>query len=127
MTSGLDFYWYIWSHGNTWPLSYWHIFIIAVRKNNDIEGWHHASNRSAAGRWLMSLYLLIELLHREAKLSYLQIWLMSEKKLKRIQRLNYRSLQSQIFYHQENNLENRTSPQQLLRACRYLYGPVHGK
>ena len=38
-----DFYRYIWSNGNTWPLSSWRIFIMAVRKNNDSEGWHHAA------------------------------------------------------------------------------------
>ena len=57
--------------------------MMAVRTNNDIEGWHHALNRRAAGRWHMPFYLLIDLLHREAKLSALQIRLVSEKKLKR--------------------------------------------
>ena len=76
--------------------------MMAVRTNNDIEGWHHALNRRAAERWQIPFYLLIELLHREAKLSALQFRLVSEKKLKRIQRKNYRSLQSKIFDHSEN-------------------------
>ncbi|XP_068762327.1 uncharacterized protein [Montipora capricornis] len=117
----------IWIYGNTWPPSSWSIFMMAVRTNNDIEGWHHALNRRAAGRWQMPFYLLIELLHREAKISALQIRLVSEKKLKRIQRKNYRSLQSKIFDLWENYLENRTSAQQLLRACRHLNGPVRSK
>ena len=40
----------IWIYGNTWPPSSWSIFMMAVRTNNDIEGWHHALNRQAAGR-----------------------------------------------------------------------------
>lgn len=75
----------------------------------------------------MPFYLLIELLHREAKLSALQIRLVSEKKLKRIQGKNYRSLQSKIFDHWENYLENRTSAQQILMACRHLNGLVRSK
>ena len=74
----------IWIYGNTWPPSSWSIFMMAVRTNNDIEGWHHALNSRAAGRWHMPFYLLIDLLHREAKLYALQIRLVSEKKLKRI-------------------------------------------
>ena len=54
--------------------------MMAVHTNNDIEGWHHALNRRAAGRWHMPFYLLIDLLHREAKLSALQIRLVEAKK-----------------------------------------------
>jgi len=98
--------------------------MMAVRTNNDIEGWHHALNRRAAGGWHMPFYLLIDLLHREARLSALQIRLVSEMKLKRIQRKNYRSFQSKIFDHWHNYLENRTSAQQLLRAYRHLNEPI---
>ena len=69
----------IWIYGNTWPPSSWSIFMMAAQTNNDIEGLHHALNRRAAGRWQMPFYLLIELLHREVKLSALQIRLVSEK------------------------------------------------
>ena len=112
----------IWIYVNTWPPSSWSIFMMAVRTNNDIEGWYHALNRRAAGRRHMPFYLLIDLLHR--KLSALQIRLVSEKKLKRIQRKNYKSFQSKIFDNWDNYLENRTSAQQLLRACRHLNGPI---
>ncbi|XP_068707730.1 uncharacterized protein [Montipora foliosa] len=117
----------IWIYGNTWPPSSWSVFMMAVWTNNDIEGWHHALNRRAAGRWQMPFYLLIALLHREVKLLALQIRLVSEKKLKRIQRKNYRSLKSKIFDHWENYLANCTSAQQLFRACRHLNGLVHSK
>lgn len=38
----------IWIYGNSWPPSSWSIFMMSVRKNNDIEGWHQALNRRAA-------------------------------------------------------------------------------
>lgn len=82
-----------WIYGNTWLPSSWGIFMMAVRKNNDIEGWHHALTRRAVARWQMPFYLLIELLHWKAKLSALQNRLVSEKKLKRIQWKNEISLQ----------------------------------
>lgn len=75
---------------------------------------------SSSRKVAVPFYLLIELLYREAKLSALQIRLVSEKKLKRIQGKNYRSLQSKIFDHGENYLKNRTSAQQLLMTCRHL-------
>ena len=105
-----------WIYGNTWPPSSWSIVMMAVGRNNSIEGWHHALNRRAAGRWQMSFKLLIELLHREARLAALHSRLVSEKKLKRIQRKIYRSLQSMILDQRENYLENHTSASQLLRA-----------
>ena len=48
----------IWIYGNTWPPSSWSIFMMAVRTNNGFEGWHHALNPRAAGRWQMPFYLL---------------------------------------------------------------------
>ena len=71
--------------------------MMAIRSNNDIEGWHNGLHRRASGKWNMPFYLLIDLLHQEAQLTALQIRLVSEKKLKRIQRAKYRSLQAKIF------------------------------
>ena len=62
--------------------------------NNDTEGWHHALNRGAEGKTQLPLYLLIQLLHQEARLTSLQIRLVTEKKLKKVQRKTYRMIQS---------------------------------
>ena len=64
--------------------------MLSVRTNNDIEGWHHALNRRAAGRCGLPFYLLVSLLNNEARLVSLQIRLVSERKLKRIQKAAYR-------------------------------------
>ena len=89
--------------------------------NNNLEGWHHGINRRAAHN---SHYVLIKLLHREAQLTAIQILLVSEKKLRRIQRRKYRDLQAKIFNLWEQYDNNERSARQLLKACSFLNGPV---
>ncbi|XP_044163839.1 uncharacterized protein LOC122948212 [Acropora millepora] len=75
-----------WISSTTWQPSCWSVFQQSVRTNNDTEGWHHGLNRCAQGKSQLPFYLLVELLFQEAKLTSLQIRLVSDKKLKRIQR-----------------------------------------
>jgi len=91
-----------------------------VRTNNDIEGWHHGLNRQTSIRGHLPLYLLIQLLHREAKLTALQIHLVSDRKLKRIQRCKYCELQTKLFDLWDKYEANEQSPKRLLKACSYL-------
>ena len=65
---------------------------IRTNINNGIEGWHHSLNRRAAGRCGLSLYMFVALLHKEAGLVLVQIRLVSERKLKRMQRATYREV-----------------------------------
>ena len=58
----------------------------SVRTNNDIDGWHLGLNRRASGKSQLPLYLLIRLLHCEARRTSLQIRLVSERKLRSIQK-----------------------------------------
>ena len=64
----------------------WSIYKQPIRTNNDIEGLHNALNRRTGGQCGLPLYYLIELLDREAKLTAVTIRLVSERKLKRMQR-----------------------------------------
>lgn len=113
----------IWITNSTWPPSSWSVYMMATRSNNDVEGWHHGLHRRAAGRKNLNLYLLIDLLHQEARLTALRIRLVSEKKLTRIQRKKYRSMQARIFELWEDYQQNRRSVEQLLRQCAHLNGP----
>ena len=81
-------------------------------------------NRRASGRTQLPLYLLIELLHREARLTAIQIRLVSEKKLRRIQRRKYRELQQRIFELWDQYEAGERSARRLLKACSYLNGPA---
>ena len=102
----------------------WSVFKQPIRTNNDIEGWHNALNRRAGGQCRLQFYLLIELLHREARLTSITIKLVSDKKLKRIQRRKYRQLQQKLFDAWEQYQTGNKSASQLLRCCSHLNGPA---
>ena len=111
-------------NSRVWPPKCWSVFMLSVRTNNDIEGWHHPLSRRAAGRCGLPFYLLVSLLHNEARLVSLQIRLVSERKLKRIQRAAYRQLQSRLFELWEAFNKREKSLKQLLKGCAYINRPM---
>ena len=64
--------------GSTWESSTWTIFLQSVRTNNDLEVWHHDLHRHASSGSQQPLYLLIDLLHQQARLTTPHIRLVSE-------------------------------------------------
>ena len=68
-----------WVQSTTWPPSCWSVYKQQIRTNNDVEGWHNGLNKRALGRAQMPLYMLVQLLHKEACLVAFQIRLVSEK------------------------------------------------
>lgn len=112
-----------WISSTMWPPSCWSVFMLPIRTNNDIEGWHHSLNRRANNRVHLPFYLLVDLLHQEARLVSIKIRLVSDRKLSRIQRKKYR-LQSKIFKHWEDFNSNEISARRLLKLCSYLNGPM---
>ena len=70
------------------------------------------------------MYLLIKLLHSEAMLTAIQICLVSEKKLKRIQHCKYCDLQAKIFNLWDEFEASERSAKRLLKACSHLNGPT---
>ena len=112
-----------WIQSTTWPASSWNVYMMAIRTKNDIEGWHNGLHRRASGKWNMPFYQLIDLLHQEARLTELRIRLVSEKKLKGIQRAKYRSLQAKIFKLWDDFSNQRKNADQLLKQCAHLNGP----
>lgn len=92
----------------------------AIRTNKDLEGWHHGLNWRAGRRVHIPFYLLIQHLHKEAKLSALQVRPASNGKLKRIQRKTYRRLQAKIFDLWDDYASKEKTAQQLLKAAAIL-------
>jgi len=82
-----------WISSTVFPRKDWSVYGQAIRTNNNVEGWHNGLNRRASGRSNIPFYLLIPLLKREAELCALQVRLLSERRLQRIQRKKYRKLQ----------------------------------
>ena len=115
-----------WIESQIFPPTNWSIYQQAIRTNNDIEGWHNALNRRAGSQANLSLYLLIEILNREAQLTSINIRLVSERKLKRIQRKKYRNLQEKLFQQWELYKNGQRTSEQLLRFCSHLNGPARG-
>ena len=112
-----------WIESNTWPPSSWSVFMQSVRTNNDVEGWHHGLHTRAQGKSQLPMYLLIDLLYKEAKLTSLNVRMVSEKKLRRVQRRRYRQIQAKVFSLWGQYEEGDKTPRQLLKACSLLVGP----
>jgi len=74
-----------WVNSRLWPASCWSAFQSSVRTNNDVEGWHNRLNRKTrAGK--LDVYQLATILHEEANYVELQAVLVSENRLRRIQK-----------------------------------------
>lgn len=80
-------------------------------------------HNQARGRWKLPLYVLIGLLYREALLTVVNIRLVSDRKLRRVQRKKYREMQAKLFVHWDEYQQGKKSALQLLRSCWYLNGP----
>ena len=96
----------------------------SIRTNNDFEGWHHSLNRRAAGQCGLPLYMFVALLHKEASLVSVQIRLVSERRLKRMQRATYREVQKRLFELWEAFNKKEKSLKQLLKGCANINGLV---
>lgn len=113
-----------WVYSTTFPPENWSVYGQPVRTNNDVEGWHNALNRRASGRSEIPFYQLIELLRMEARLVELQMQLVADQKLSRIQRKKYRNHQKKIFTLWSQYSEGEKSVDQLLKAISFINGPI---
>ena len=113
-----------WINGSTWPQSSWSVFKEAVQTNNDIKGWRNTLNRRASGKSQVPFYLMIHILHNEERLTSFHIRLISEKKMKRIQRKKHCSMQAQVFTLWQEYENGERSAKLLLRTCSHLNGPI---
>ncbi|XP_076068501.1 uncharacterized protein LOC143040952 [Oratosquilla oratoria] len=100
----------------------WSIFKQPIRTNNDVEGWHGALNRHAR-RSNLSFYLLVKLLHEQSQLINIQIRLVSDKKLRRRQRKEYKRVQGQVNKVWDSYIAGDKSARQVLRECAHLVAP----
>ena len=112
-----------WVTSHTFPPATWSVYKETVRTNNDLEGWHNGLNRRDKGKSNQPLYVLIQLLHKEAALVSLKIRLESERRLRRHQRTTYRNMQKRLFSLQQQYEEGEKNSKQLLKACSHLVNP----
>ena len=102
----------------------WSVFKQPIQTNNDIEGWYNTLNRRAGGQCRLQFYLLIKLLHREARLTSVTIKVVSDKKLKSIKRRKYTQLQQKLMDDWEQYKTGNKNAPQLLRCCSHLNWPA---
>ena len=107
------------------PTSSWPAFMRNTRTNNDVEGWHCQLNAHAK-KSNLPFYVLIQLLHKEALTTVIEVWLISDKKLKCIQKKSFQQLQGQLFQLWEQYAAGMKSASQFLKACSKLI-PDHSK
>jgi hypothetical protein len=92
-----------------------------VRTNNEPEGWHHRINRKAQ-KPNLQMYILIVLLHKEARLLTTQLKMVTEGKLRRYQGKKTKELQHRIFALWDKCSEEEITINQLLKKCGKIYG-----
>ncbi|KAJ8305953.1 hypothetical protein KUTeg_016498, partial [Tegillarca granosa] len=113
-----------WMTSSVWTVSLWSVFNMSVRTNNDVERWHRRINDRAHGSANVPFYLLIQLLHREAKCLPTQVKLICEGKLKRVQRKSTLKLFKKL-HSLWNAYENgEVSTSQFLKRCGRIYAPM---
>ena len=111
-----------WIESDLWPPSAWSQFGRAIHTNNDVEGWYRCLNERAKNGQL-NLYLLIDLFFQEAQLVTIQARPMSERKLKRHQRVTYLRYQARLFKLWSKYLAEERTIDQLVAAHR-VYAPL---
>ena len=111
-----------WLQSTVWSLADIILLMRSVRTNNDVEGWYHRLN-ARTGRANLPLYMLNQCLHVEVEFVDLQVQLVSENKMCRLQRASYRHMQHQIFQFWDEFNAGKKTVSQLLRSIGRLYGP----
>ncbi|XP_038071007.1 uncharacterized protein LOC119739937 [Patiria miniata] len=110
-----------WITSDVWTPSSWSTFLSSIRTNNDVEGWHSRLNWKT-GRANLTLYELISALHREALSVGIQMRLVSEKKLSKFQRRQWRSQQARLFALWDEFVSGQRTAKHLLRAAANIVG-----
>ena len=90
------------------------VFNRSIRTNNDTEGWHRRLNAKAA-RGQLDLYLLLQLLKDEALLAQIQLDLLKESYVTRVQRSHHTT--KRLFILWDEFAAGEKTARQLLRAA----------
>jgi hypothetical protein len=57
--SVMDYVYITWIRNNVYPIRNWSIFMLSIRTNNDVEGWHNNLNSRVSSRGPVPFYLLV--------------------------------------------------------------------
>jgi len=86
-------------------------------------GWNHHLNRKAR-RGRLDVYQLAPVLHREADFVQLQVFLLSERRLRKYKRRVYAGIDAQLCQLWQRYEAGEITTSKLLRCCSHVNGPV---
>ncbi|XP_069114505.1 uncharacterized protein [Argopecten irradians] len=112
-----------WIHSQTFPIQSWNVFGVSTRTNNDCEGWHRRLSHTARDT-TPPFYVLVPLLHEEAKKLPLQKQMVEEGALTRLQRSATRQFQGKIFRLWSKYEAEIITCLELLNTISKINGPV---
>lgn len=117
----LDYVHTNWIQSSFWPIQCWCVYGQSVRTNNDVEGWHNRLNSRAGVA--PAFYNLVRKLREESTFVEQQVTLVSEMRLKKIQRMSYRSTQARLFAAWDSYRSGEISTTGLLKKVSNIYTP----
>ncbi|XP_078334484.1 uncharacterized protein LOC111132122 [Crassostrea virginica] len=120
----MDYVWRQWFRHPSFRVRNWSVYMLSVRTNNDLEGWHNRLNSRMNSRGPVPFYLLLLEMYKEATNIPLQARLLTEGKMQRIHRKRATEMNGQLFQAWKQYNDGLITTSQLLRACAELYGPV---
>ncbi|XP_062597710.1 uncharacterized protein LOC134259125 [Saccostrea cucullata] len=120
LDSLMEYVWRQWLNNPTFPVRNWSVFMLAIRTNNNVEGWH---NSRVGQKCPVPFYLLLVGLHKEAKQIPLQAKLISEGKMVLIHKKRTTNINGKLFAAWKQYPEGEMTSSQLLRRCANVYGP----
>jgi len=119
LTEGLsqlvDYVQHQWPEGWFSPEN-WSVYMKTVR-TNDTEGYHRKLN---ANKHKMPFYLLLQKLRDEATDVVITATLVSDRKVKRLQRRKYRIIESRLFTAWDRYVNGELSTMCLLSDCAHF-------
>ncbi|CAD5126195.1 DgyrCDS14366 [Dimorphilus gyrociliatus] len=111
-----------WMMDRIWSPKQWSIYKNAIRTNNDVEGFHNRLNGNLRAN--SSFYLVVDELKREADLIPAYQRMLSERKILRYQRRQYKNMQNEIFKIWEKFEAHQMTSSQVLEKCCQLYSEM---
>lgn len=108
-----------WIESTTFPPASWSVYKRTVRTNNDVEGWHNRLNKTA-GKSQLPFYVLLNILKNQAEDVDIALKLVSDRKLQRIQRKKYRTVQASIHSCWDRYCNGDLTTMELLNECSHF-------
>lgn len=110
-----------WLQSPFWTIREWCMYGQPVRTNNDVEGWHRRLNGKTGAS--PPFYVLLDLLYKEGNEVNIQVALVTDLNLKRLQRNKVKSMSARLFKAWEEYRQGSLTTSGLLKIVSVIYSP----